>query len=565
MPHGSYDQRRLRRLTRSLALLAACPLFPAFPILPLAQQDPPATSAAQALRDRLRSGPGPVRIIVFGDSLAAGWGPKDPTTEAYAAVFGQALRARYPECRIEVIWAGGPGDPSDVGLIRLHDEVLRRKPDVVVVQFGGNDERLRRSARDLEEDLVEIVRRVNEALPEALCLIATPPMNDREPGTPYVRAAVLAAQAAGVPVADFDGALRAGDRDFRGPFCWGAHPGAYPHLLMGRELLRAWDVLVGAPGPLTVRINGYSVMLRAGEPPEFRIQARNASETELAVDLEYGPALLAGREQLTVPPQGALGLDRQVALPALDPGRRTRTYRVSALGRSIEQEASDLDLKWLSIAPVVVPDVAEDERDPAGLTWHAFGADSIVKGASLWGGDDDLGARFAVISRETDLTFLVEVSDNDLSGPRRGEHMTDGDSVELCLDLRPPADQGKPVYSPDVVLLVVKPGMTAREEAIWAPLDELSPRLTGVTAESTLTPRGYAVRLSLPREALRRGEEEALTGLGFDVHVNDADFGLGRERQMVWAGAADNFLDPSALAALAEPGSGPWQYRATLR
>jgi len=539
-------------------------------LLPVSQQDappatPPADPRVQAVRERLRSGPGPVRIIVFGDSLAAGWGPKDPTTEAYAAVFAQALQARYPDCAVEVIWAGGPGDASDVGLIRLENDVLRRKPDVVVIQFGGNDERLKRTARELEDDLVEMVRRVRDALPDALCIMATPPMNDPQPGTPYVRAAVLAAQAAGVTVADFDGALRSGDRDFRGPFCWGAHPGAFSHLTMGRELLRAWDVLMGTPGAVAVRIQGYSRMLQADEAPPLRTVVRNDSRADLAADLQFGPALLAGREALTVGPGSALGIDRMVALPDLGRPGRTRVYKLWALARSVEAEASDLDTKWLSVAPVVVPDVAQGEGEAEPLTWHTFGADSLVKGDWSWGGNEDLGGRFGVLLDEERLTFVVEVTDDDLDAARGAQHLTEGDSVELCLDLRPPEDQGKPVYTPDVVLLIVVPGDAPGREAFWQPLDDLTPRMAGVTAEGERTGNGYTVRLSLPRRALQRGDGESLTGIGFDVHINDSDFGIGRERQMVWAGTQDNYLDPSALAALADPGGDPPRWRASLR
>ncbi|MBM3474907.1 MAG: hypothetical protein FJX75_16720 [Armatimonadetes bacterium] len=550
--------------------LAAWVLLPfGAPLLPfLHQNGPPQPPTAQttiaALRDRLRSGPGPVRIVVFGDSLAAGWGPKDPKADAYSAVFARALMARYPECAIEVIAAGGPGDASDVGLIRLGNDVLRRKPDVVAIQFGGNDERLKRSARDLTDDLVAMVRNIRAALPNALCLIATPPMNDPDPGTPYVRAAVFAAQEVGVPVADFDGALRAADRDFRGPFCWGAHPGAYSHLLMGRELLRAWDVLLGTPSPLTVRLEGYSRMLRAGEAPPLRVRVSNNAEAPLSADVECGPALLAYHEQLALKPNSSAEVEQKITLPQLEVGHRTRVYRLWAVARSVEAQASDLDTKWLAIAPVVVPDV-EGDGAQEHLTWHTFGADSLVRGDWSWQGDSDLSARFAVLLEEKTLTFIVEVTDNDLDVADDRGHITDGDSVEVCLDLRPQSDQAKPVYSPDVVLILVKPGATQREEATWEPLDDLTPRLSGVTAASRLTDKGYEVRVSIPRATLYRGDAEGFTGLGFDVHVNDADFGLGRERQLVWAGTQDNFLDPSALAALAEPGKDTPLYRASLR
>lgn len=539
-------------------------------LLPFVQQDAPVEpraieAAVRALGDRLRTGPGPVRIIVFGDSLAAGWGPEDPATEAYSAVFAQALQARYPNCSVEVIAAGGPGDPSDVGLVRLHPEVLSRRPDVVIIQFGGNDERLGRPPRNLEDDLVTMVRRIRAALPNTLCIIVAPPMNDPMAGTPYVRAAVLAAQTVGVPVADFDGAIRAADRDFRGPFCWGSHPGAYSHLVMGRELLRAWSALLGRPNCLSVTIEGYSRLVPRAENLPLNIHLRNSSDADLQVDLEYGPALLAHRTQLALRPHDTETVTTTVDVPQLAVSSRTRSYKIWSLASAVDAEASDLDAKRLSVAPVVVPDVASGLQDPPTLTWHTFQPASLVRGEGSWRGDDDLSARFAVTLSSQRLTFIVEVTDDDLTTAKPPKHISDGDSVEVALDLRPQADQGKPVYSPDVVLLLVKPGATTFQRAVWEPLDEMTPRLQNVEADSFLTKKGYAVRLSLPVGALERGNREGLAGIGFDVHVNDADFGLDRERQMVWAGTRNNFIDPSAFAALAEPGDTPPRFRVSLR
>jgi len=548
-----------------------CGLLSIVPFLPLPfRQEQPAPKAAvqahvQALREKLRRGPGPVRVVVFGDSLAAGWGPKDPKTESYVAVFGQALRARYPNCALEVIAAGGPGDASDVALIRVRNEVIKRCPDVVAIQFGGNDERLGRQPDELTDDLVKLVRTIRTALPNTLCLLATPPMNDAVPGSPFVRAVLFAAQSEGVPVADFDKALRRADRDFRGPFCWGSHPGAYSHLLMGRELLRAWDELTETPQALSVAIEGYSEMLGAGELPKLHVTLRNPGPADVAAELEYGPGLLVGRERSDLPPAAAAEVTEKIAVPELDRVRRTRTFRLWALARSVEAEASDLDAKWLAVAPVVVPDAAAGEETPERLTWHTFGADSLVKGDWSWQGDQDLGARFAVLLGPDDLTFIVEVADNDLDVADEGKPASDGDSVEVCLDLRPEAEQAKPVYSEDVVLLQVRPGVTRRERARWGTLDNLTPRLVGVKAESELRDDGYVVRLSIPRRSLARGNGEGLTGIGFDVYVNDSDFGMGRERQMVWAGTEDNYLNPCALAALAEPGEEAPVCRASLR
>jgi hypothetical protein len=368
-----------------------------------------------------------------------------------------------------------------------------------------------------------------------------------------------------VVVANLDQALRSADRDFRGPFPWGEHPGPYSHLIMAREMLRAWDELLGTGPGLSVRLEGYSRMCVAEDRPSVHVVVRNPRAEGLSVDVEVGSAPFAQERTVEVPGGEEVRVEVPIDLPPLGPAARTRVWRIRALGSSAEASASDLDLKWLASAPVVAPQVVEGKLEPETLTWQAFSADCLVKGDSSWKGDADLSARFAVALQGPRLVFVVEVTDDDLTVAERAQHVTDGDSVELALDLRSPDHQGKPVYSEDVVLLLVRPGTTARDDAFWEPLDDRTARLVDVAAESELTGHGYVVRISLPVEALARGEDRSLTGLGFDVHVNDADFGGQREHQMTWAGSQLNFVNPSALASLVDPDGPPALARLCLR
>lgn len=76
----------------------------------------------------------PVRLLVLGDSLAAGFGV-DPDT-AYPAVLQQ--RARAAGLPIEVVNGGVSGDTTAGGLRRLN-WLLRQPPDVLLIALGGND------------------------------------------------------------------------------------------------------------------------------------------------------------------------------------------------------------------------------------------------------------------------------------------------------------------------------------------------------------------------------------------------------------------------------------------
>jgi acyl-CoA thioesterase I len=76
----------------------------------------------------------PLRIVVLGDSLTAGYGL--PRGDAFPARLEAALVARGLAAR--VINAGVSGDTAAGGLARL-DWALADKPDIVIVELGAND------------------------------------------------------------------------------------------------------------------------------------------------------------------------------------------------------------------------------------------------------------------------------------------------------------------------------------------------------------------------------------------------------------------------------------------
>jgi len=104
--------RRIFNRTAALALLAAL-------LVPFASW--PAAAAA-------------VRILVLGDSLAAGYGL--PADQAFPA----RLEARLKQDGFDVVLinAGVSGDTSAGGRARL-DWALADRPDIVIVELGAND------------------------------------------------------------------------------------------------------------------------------------------------------------------------------------------------------------------------------------------------------------------------------------------------------------------------------------------------------------------------------------------------------------------------------------------
>jgi acyl-CoA thioesterase I len=76
----------------------------------------------------------PIRLLVLGDSLAAGYGL--PAGQGFVPRLEAALRARGRKVR--VLDAGVSGDTTAGGLARL-DWSLAERPQAVLVELGGND------------------------------------------------------------------------------------------------------------------------------------------------------------------------------------------------------------------------------------------------------------------------------------------------------------------------------------------------------------------------------------------------------------------------------------------
>jgi acyl-CoA thioesterase-1 len=94
-----------------------------------------------------------VRIVVLGDSLAAGLGL--PETEAFPARVEALLRDQGYD--VAVVNAGVSGDTSAGGLTRV-EWVLQQQPDILIVELGGNDALRGQPLATTEANLRQIVR-----------------------------------------------------------------------------------------------------------------------------------------------------------------------------------------------------------------------------------------------------------------------------------------------------------------------------------------------------------------------------------------------------------------------
>jgi len=101
---------------------------------------------------------GPVKIAVLGDSLAAGYGIRPE--QSFPARLEAGLKAAGRN--VTVLNQGVSGDTSAGGLDRL-DWMLADKPDIVLVELGGNDALRGLDPKITEKNLSAIVEKLKAA------------------------------------------------------------------------------------------------------------------------------------------------------------------------------------------------------------------------------------------------------------------------------------------------------------------------------------------------------------------------------------------------------------------
>src|SRR6266436_5194617 len=81
-----------------------------------------------------------LNVVFFGASLTWGANASDPLLTSYRAQIAQRMEARYPEAHFKFWDAAIGGTGSQLGVFRVERDVLRRKPDLVFLDFSANDD-----------------------------------------------------------------------------------------------------------------------------------------------------------------------------------------------------------------------------------------------------------------------------------------------------------------------------------------------------------------------------------------------------------------------------------------
>ena len=114
------------------------------------------------------STPHPLRVVVLGDSITAGFGLDTPDL-AYPALLAKRMQAsNLPGT---VVNAGVSGDTTSNGLQRLN-WVLREPADVLVIALGSNDALRGVPAADVERNLHAMIGRARSLVPGVRVLLA---------------------------------------------------------------------------------------------------------------------------------------------------------------------------------------------------------------------------------------------------------------------------------------------------------------------------------------------------------------------------------------------------------
>jgi acyl-CoA thioesterase-1 len=170
-------------------------------------------------------------VVFLGDSLTAGFGLGEG--DAWPAKVTAALAAEG--LPIRAVNAGISGDTSAGGLSRV-DWILRLEPDVVVVELGPNDGLRGLPLEATEDNLREIVRRIEAAGAEVLLVgLRIPPNYGPDYSGRFHELYPRLAAELGVPLVPFLLEGVGGEPDLNLPD--GIHPNAAGHRVVAETVL----------------------------------------------------------------------------------------------------------------------------------------------------------------------------------------------------------------------------------------------------------------------------------------------------------------------------------------
>ncbi|MFA4016664.1 MAG: hypothetical protein RUDDFDWM_001774 [Candidatus Fervidibacterota bacterium] len=494
-----------------------------------------------------------ITVVALGDSITAGVGLREPQKECYTALLSSMLAKWLAPTRVRLIAYGIPGATADVGLREI-EGVLKYSPDLVLIQFGGNDSRLRRPIDEIRNNLIGMIKTLRDRSKAAILLIV-PPFQTPAPNSPVAEAIRVVAKECGVIVADFDKVLHEYEHDFRGWFSPPpSHPGEYSHVLMAKELWNALLQLVGVEPSLDVHIGSGVTWVTESSSIDIPVAILNRSRKAMDVNVIVEHAGVWHNWLMAVDASSSAQPKLKVK-PPMESSLRFVREQITAIARCSEDFG--WDVKWATWTPAFYCDkdgMWLGERRIDG--WLEFATNEhVVMGRNRWRGPDDLSFRMR-FERTKDgeaLNLTISVRDDVVVVKPTWDFscLLSGDCVEVFIDHRPIHQQGKPFFSKDVTMIAIVPGSNSVRIASWY-FDEVEPTFSAPSGrwlrarlKGEFTASGYDVELTIPL-AIFNG----LPAVSFDVLVDDTDDRSGRKAQMAAFGWEDDFRNTSPFALL---------------
>mgnify|MGYP000903950202 CR=1 FL=1 len=515
---------------------------------PMAQPQAGAVSPAKALLDRLISKQ-PVTVVCLGDSITDGFNVPDPNQGAFPGLLRRMMQERWQGSMVTVHRKGVPGNTTSDALARFADDVTPLAPNLVVLQFGGNDKGVGDGLSNLpryQQNLRRLVANCQRI--GAATLLCTPPMHEPVVDMPFPVAARRVAQDLRLPIADLDTAVKAGGYDYRGLFPYFVHPQEPGHAQMALEIYRALCSMMGVPLTSTVTIDASirgDCKLGGFSSVPIRVVNKAAAARQAVL---RGDAILSFQDgPVEVPAAGEVMRFLPVALPHTLSGGRSLEWPLWVSADLGDEVA--FGLARITAVPVMgCPNAAlHAAKVPyATLSWAQLSVGSQM-GRTDWKGDRDLSANLFLACDDKDLTITVDVADDIV---KTDVAMPQGDGVELYLDLRDDNQRGRPYFSRQCATLFMRAGSAEQPTTIVSPPDdETPPALLALRPTCVTTARGYKMTLAIPRTVLNTIAGRPVKALGIDIAVDDCD-GAIRKQQMMWLGRGDNFVNPRRLGEL---------------
>lgn len=139
-------------------------------------------------------------IVVLGDSISAGHGIE--VNQGWVALVDEKLKKSKPD--FSILNASISGDTSSGGLARVNELLAHYKPDVLILELGGNDGLRGLNPALMKSNLNEIINRAKKANAKVLLLgMKIPPNYGKRYTEWFYRVYTELAQEQQIPVIPF--------------------------------------------------------------------------------------------------------------------------------------------------------------------------------------------------------------------------------------------------------------------------------------------------------------------------------------------------------------------------